>query len=187
MQFLVQWKLQNEGLWNILWTDESHLHMDGADKTYKCRIYAAENPHQSLPTSLHTSQVAGFVWIYSSIHIGSILFFSELICTDLVTYSVTCLQRASLLEQSVIPNLQVRRCVSTKGFLLNDALPHVVSGVKNVLWRHFYDDAIISHHFPTSWSARYLDWILETFGCVEPSKTQSTLIPLDLPPTLKII
>ncbi|GFW10434.1 uncharacterized protein TNCV_5097851 [Trichonephila clavipes] len=38
LQFLARLEVDPEWPWNILWTDEAHIHLDGSVNTYNCRI-----------------------------------------------------------------------------------------------------------------------------------------------------
>lgn len=67
-----------------------------------------------------------------------------------MTCSVIGEQHALLLEQSVIPALPARWCVSKAVFVQDGASPHIDRCVKQVLRRPFCDDAIISRHIPTA-------------------------------------
>ncbi|GBM19833.1 hypothetical protein AVEN_86169-1 [Araneus ventricosus] len=62
LQFLVPMEVDNAWPWNILWTDEDHLHLQGSGNNQNCRIWARENPFQMQLLPLH-SQTATVVVI----------------------------------------------------------------------------------------------------------------------------
>ena len=61
---------------DILWTDEAHFSLNGQVNTWNMRIWAAENPHEHLEHSLHSSRVT--VWAgFNSRFILDPYFFEE--------------------------------------------------------------------------------------------------------------
>lgn len=42
-------------LWNILWIDEAHFHLNGTVNNQNCRIRSNENPHVIQQVPLHSS------------------------------------------------------------------------------------------------------------------------------------
>ncbi|GFU63886.1 uncharacterized protein TNCV_2313921 [Trichonephila clavipes] len=57
LQFLARLEIDPEWLWNILWTDEAHFHLDGSVNTHTCRIWESDNPHSTLQVPLHSPKV----------------------------------------------------------------------------------------------------------------------------------
>ncbi|GBM00545.1 hypothetical protein AVEN_77355-1 [Araneus ventricosus] len=48
LEFLARMELDNEWPWKILWTDEAYFHLTGYVNTQNCRIWATENPLETL-------------------------------------------------------------------------------------------------------------------------------------------
>ncbi|GBM99708.1 hypothetical protein AVEN_104067-1 [Araneus ventricosus] len=57
LQFLARMEMDNAWLWNSLWTDEAHFHLQGSVNTQNCRIWARENLFQMQPLPLHSQKV----------------------------------------------------------------------------------------------------------------------------------
>ncbi|GFW51307.1 uncharacterized protein TNCV_3254361 [Trichonephila clavipes] len=80
-----------------------------------------------------------------------------------MTCFVTGQRYALLLEKSVIPALQARRCDTTTVFMQNRDPPHIARYVKQMHCRHFGDDRIINWYFPTAWPPRSSDFGLQGY------------------------
>lgn len=51
--------------WNILWTDEAHLHLQGFVNTKNYRIWAKENLFATQPVLTHSTKVRSTGWQHS--------------------------------------------------------------------------------------------------------------------------
>ncbi|GBO39884.1 hypothetical protein AVEN_501-1 [Araneus ventricosus] len=146
-------EVDNAWPWNILWTDETHFHLQGSDNAQNCRIRARENPFQMQPLPLHSQKVT--VWCgFTAAFIVGPLFFEEIDHSGPETCTVNGTRYESFLHNQLVPALQQRGCVDSKIFMQDGALPYIATPVKQLLNLHFGNDRIISHHFPTAWPPR---------------------------------
>ena len=60
LYFLAHIEVDNEWLWKILWTDETHFHLTGCVNIQNCWIRATENPLETQSEPLHPAKVT--VW-----------------------------------------------------------------------------------------------------------------------------
>ena len=74
--------------------------------------------------------------------------------TGNLTCTVTCQHYTSLLQQSIIPALQIGDVIQPPQ---DGAPPHIARCVKQLLRHHFDDNRIINRKFPTGWPSRSSD------------------------------
>ncbi|GFU85802.1 uncharacterized protein TNCV_2036331 [Trichonephila clavipes] len=144
LQFLARLEADPEWPWNILWTVETHFHLDGSVNTQNCRIWETDNPHSTLQVPLHSPKVT--VWFSTSFILGP-YFFEELGAGGPVTCSITGQRYASLLRNKIIPDLQARLCLSRVIFMQDGTPPHIAHCVKDVFKHHFKEECVISRQF----------------------------------------
>ncbi|GFX76820.1 uncharacterized protein TNCV_1952611 [Trichonephila clavipes] len=132
LQFLARLEIDPEWLWNILWTDEAHFHLDGSVNTHNCRILESDNPHSTLQVPLHSPKVTVRCGFSTSFILGP-YFFEELVAVGPVTCSITGQRYASLLRNNIIPSLQACQCLSRIIFMQDGTPPHITRCVKDVL------------------------------------------------------
>ncbi|GFW72759.1 uncharacterized protein TNCV_1266031 [Trichonephila clavipes] len=135
LQFLARLEVDPEWLWNILWTDEAHFHLDSSVNTHNCRIWESDNPHSTLQVPLHSPKVTVWCGFFASFILGPYLF-EELGAGGLVACSITGQRYASLLRNKIIPDQQARQCLSRIIFMQDGAPQHITHCVKDVLKHH---------------------------------------------------
>ncbi|GBM68317.1 hypothetical protein AVEN_24177-1 [Araneus ventricosus] len=139
--------------WNILWTDETHFHLEGSVNTQNCRIWTRENSFQMHPLPLHFQKVT--VWCgFTAAFIVVPFCFEQIGPSGPVTCTVNGTRYESLLRNHLIPAVQQHGCVDSTIFMQDGALLHIVTPVKQLLNLPFRNDKIISRYFPTAWPPR---------------------------------
>ncbi|GFU99503.1 uncharacterized protein TNCV_4763641 [Trichonephila clavipes] len=146
LQFLARLEVDPEWPWDILWTDESHFHLEGSVNTHNCRIWESDNPHSTLQVPLHSPKVTVWCGFSVSFILGP-YFFEELGAESPVTCSITGQRYASLLRNKIFPHLQARQCLSRIIFMQDGAPAHITCCVKDVLKHHFTEKHVISRQF----------------------------------------
>ncbi|GBN53406.1 hypothetical protein AVEN_219993-1 [Araneus ventricosus] len=146
-------EVDNTWLWNILWTDEAHFHLQGSVNTRNCRIWVRENPFQMQPLPLHSQNVT--VWYgFTAAFIVGPFSFEEIGPSGPVTCTDNGTRYDLFLRNQLITALQQRGCVVSTIFMQAGAHPHIATSVKQLLNLHFGNNRIISRHFPTDWQTR---------------------------------
>ena len=77
--------------------------------------------------------------------------------TGNVRCTVTGQRYTSLLELSIIPAHEARRCGKTTIFMHVGAPLHIARCLKQLLRRYFGDERIFKRKFPTAWPPRFPD------------------------------
>ncbi|GBM22096.1 hypothetical protein AVEN_266463-1 [Araneus ventricosus] len=108
-------EVENAWAWNILWTEEAHLHLQGSANTQNRKIWARQNPFKMQPLPLHSQKVT--VWCgFTAAFIIDPFFFEEIGPSAHVTCTVNGTRYESLLHNQLIPALQQRGCVDSTIF-----------------------------------------------------------------------
>ncbi|GBN83348.1 hypothetical protein AVEN_42479-1 [Araneus ventricosus] len=100
-------EVDNAWPWNILWTGETHFHLQGSINTQNCRIWASENPFQMQPLPLHSQKVNVWCGFTASFIVGP-FFFEEICPSNPVTCTVNGTRYESVFRNRLIPALQQR-------------------------------------------------------------------------------
>ncbi|GBN67748.1 hypothetical protein AVEN_44668-1 [Araneus ventricosus] len=119
-------EVDNSWPWNILWTDESHYHLQGSANTQNCRIWARSNPFQMQPLPVFSQKVT--MWCgFTAAFIVDPFFFEEIGPSGPVTCTINGACYESLLQNQLIPTLQQRGYVESTICMQDGALrtlPH---------------------------------------------------------------
>ena len=129
----------------ILWTDEAHFSLDGSVFTRNCVIWATENPHAFVTSSLHSPRVT--VWCG---------FTAEFILPPIFFENVTINgeRYLKILKDTVVP--QISQWLDCIYFQQDGAPPHVARTVKTFL-EDTFGERVISRNFPNFWPPRSPD------------------------------
>lgn len=150
--FLLRHNNDSHFIGRILWTDEAHFHLNGEINTWNCRIWAKENPNESLEEALNSPKVT--VWAgFNSRFILPPYFFEE----NGTTVTIDSERYCKMLVEHLIPLLKARHAFSTTILQQDGATPHTARITKHLLQLHFGSDRIISRGFRIDWPARSPD------------------------------
>lgn len=108
--------VDNSWPWQIFWSGETHLYLNGVAKTRNCRILAVENSLVYQEISLHESIVTVWCGFTSSLTIELYLF-EENCALGSLTCSVNGVRYSALLQNFLILSLQQRNCLETTIFI----------------------------------------------------------------------
>lgn len=138
-------------LQKILWTDESHFHLNGCVNSWNFRIWSSVNPEEIQEQPLWSPKLTLWMGFTASFALKP-FFFEE----NGVTVSVTGERYRHMLESHVIPQLKTRRKFSTTWYQQDGATPHTANLTKNLLMQHF-NERVISYGCDFSWPPRSPD------------------------------
>ncbi|GFQ85209.1 uncharacterized protein TNCT_90991 [Trichonephila clavata] len=127
-------------LGTILWSDASHLYLDGAVNSQICGTWGASALiynilHHQLLHSDYVTAWCGFIAEF--IH-GPFFLFETLTPRGSKKCSITSACYSELLQQQVIPALQEIQCLKTTIFMHDGAAPHnghQVKALLSAIWR----------------------------------------------------
>ena len=129
--FLVRNEVDAPCTWQILWSNEAHIHLSGTVNTHDCLIW-----EMSLYFPIYfTSHAESYclVWIHSLIHHWTYLF-EEGMRNGFLICTLTVRRYKNTLEGFVVPLILQRQCLHSIYFMQVSAPPHIELHV--FVWYH---------------------------------------------------